>query len=234
MGGRHYPLSADSAVLVNAWQSHSYPFERGPQGRSRVLALYVEPTWMAHVDASFQSSARRDFFRDPCVRLPTSVRQQVRLLADELGGTRSNPRHAHMLLQTIMVELTIRYARYREIPSRARSALSAVSDHRIRRALGIIAERAASQFDMEMLAAEVAMSRPHFEVFRSSTGITPNAYRNVLRMEHGYRALLETSTPVNQIASVLGFSAHAHFTRFFRVNHGVSPEAYRLAAWRIE
>jgi hypothetical protein len=86
--GQRYPMCADSAVLVNAWQPHSYPFMPGLQGCSRVLALYVEPSWMACVDASFQSSARRDFFREPCVRLPTVVRQQVRQLADELGGTR--------------------------------------------------------------------------------------------------------------------------------------------------
>jgi AraC-like DNA-binding protein len=232
--GQRYPMSLDTAVLVNAWQPHSYPFMPGAQGRSRVLALYVEPNWMARVDASFQSSARRDFFRESCVRLPAAVRQHVRELADELGGARSDPVRACALLQGIVVQLTVRYSRHREIPAWARNASSTVCDYRIRRALGVITERAATRFDMSAVAREVAMSRPHFfEVFRRSLGITPNAYRNVLRMERAYRSLLETSIPVNRIASELGFSAHADFTRFFRMNHGVSPDAYRGAAWRM-
>jgi AraC-like DNA-binding protein len=232
--GQRYPMSLDTAVLVNAWQAHSYPFMSGAQGRARVLALYVEPSWMARVDPSFQSSARRDFFREPCVRLPAALRRPARELADELGGTRSDPERACTLLQEIMVELTVRYSRHREIPAGARTASSTVSDYRIRRALGAIAERAGTRLAMSAVAREVAMSRPHFfEAFRRSIGITPNAYRNVLRMERAYRLLLETSAPVYRIASELGFSMHADFTRFFRTNHGVSPDAYRRAAWRM-
>jgi len=232
--GQRYPMSLDTAVLVNAWQAHSYPFMSGAQGRTRVLALYVEPGWMARVDPSFQSSARRDYFREPCVRLPAALWRAVRELADELGGTRSDPVRACMLLQGIMVELTVRYSRHREIPAWARTASSTISDYRIRRALGAIAERAGTRLAMSEVAREVAMSRPHFfEAFRRSVGITPNAYRNVLRMERAYRSLLETSAPVSRIAGELGFSVHPDFTRFFRMNHGVSPDAYRRAAWRM-
>lgn len=231
---QRYPMSVDTAVLVNAWQAHSYPFMPGPHGRARVLALYVEPTWMAHVDASFQSATRRDFFREPCVRLPAAVRRPVRELADELSGAHSDPVRACALLQGIMAQVAVRYSRYREIPAWARSLPSTITDHRIRKAVGVIAERAATRFDVGEVAREVAMSRPHFfEVFRRSVGVTPNAYRNVLRMERAYRSLLETSIPVSRIASELGFSAHAGFTRFFRMNHGVSPDAYRGAAWRM-
>jgi AraC family transcriptional regulator len=76
--GERYPMSLDTAVLVNAWQPHSYPFISGAQGRARVLALYVEPSWMVRVDPSFQSSARRDFFCEPCVGLPAALRRPVR------------------------------------------------------------------------------------------------------------------------------------------------------------
>ena len=133
-----------------------------------------------------------------------------------------------------MVQLTVRHSRYREIPPWARSASSTVADYRIRKAMSLLAERAATRLDMSAVAREVAMSRPHFfEVFRRCLGITPNVYRNVVRMERAYLSLLETSAPVNQIATELGFSAHADFTRFFRINHGVSPDAYRGAAWRV-
>jgi AraC-like DNA-binding protein len=232
--GRRYLLSVDTAVLVNAWQPHSYPFTPGSQGRSRVLALYVEPSWMGTVDPSFRTSTRKDFFREPCVGLPAVIQHHVRELADEMGGARLDSGRACVLLQQIMVQLTARFSRHRELPVWARDISWTIGDHRIRKALNIIGERAATRLDLGAVAREIAMSRPHFfEVFRKSVGITPNAYRNVLRMERAYRSLLETYIPVNRIASSLGFSVHADFTRFFRTNHGVSPEAYRGAAWRL-
>jgi AraC-like DNA-binding protein len=133
-----------------------------------------------------------------------------------------------------MVQLTMRYSRYREIPARAHNLSSTISDYRVRKAMSVIAERAGTRLAVGEVAREVGMSRPHFfEVFRRSLHITPNAYRNVLRMERAYRSLLETSIPVNRIATELGFTVHADFTRFFRTNHGVSPDAYRGAAWRM-
>jgi AraC-like DNA-binding protein len=232
--GRRYPMSMDTAVLVNAWQPHSYPFMPELHRRTRVLALYVEPDWMARIDASFQSAIRRDFFREPCVQLSAAVRQYVRALADELSGAPADATRSCALLQQLMVELAVRYSRHREIPAWAQNLSSTIGDYRIRKAVGIIAERAATGFDVCEVAREVAMSRPHFfELFRKALGITPNAYRNVLRMERAYRSLFETSVPVKRIANELGFAAHADFTRFFRINHGVPPEAYRGAAWRM-
>ena len=86
VGGRRYVMSADTAVLVNAWQPHSYPFEPGAHGRSRVLALYIEPGWMARIASSFGSSARRDFYPVPRVRLAAVTRRCARELAEESAG----------------------------------------------------------------------------------------------------------------------------------------------------
>jgi AraC family transcriptional regulator len=231
--GESYPMTSDTAVLVNAWQPHSYPFVAGANGCARVLALYIEPAWMARIERSFQASARRDFFCTPCVRLDAPVRRCVRELAEELPSDTRDPTRACALLEQIMAQLAARYSRHREIPIWACSAAFTVSDHRIRRALGIIAERATTPLSVSVIAREVAMSRPHFfAAFRQSLGITPNAYRNVLRMERSYRLLLESSMLVSRIADDLGFAAHADFTRFFRASHGVSPDAYRRAAWR--
>jgi AraC-like DNA-binding protein len=231
--GQRYPMCADTAVLVNAWQAHSYPFEPAAQGRCLVLAFYVEPAWMAQADPSFMCAARRDFFRDPCVRIPLPVRQRVRELAAELRSERCDAERACRLIQAIMVELTVRYSRHSEIPSWARSFAVGIADRRIRKALALIGERATTGLDTGALAREVSMSRPHFfDAFRRSVGITPNSYRNVLRMEQAYRLLLETPAPVGRIAGELGFAVHADFTRFFRANHGVAPDAYRRAAWR--
>lgn len=231
---RRYPLTTETVVLVNAWQRHAYPFAPGPLGRSLVLALYVEPRWMRSVDASFRTSARKDFFREPCAVLPAEIRRQVLDLADEMAAARRDSGRAFGLLERIMVQLTGRFSRNRELPRWAHDISSTIGDHRIRKALSIIAERAATRLDLGAVAREIAMSRPHFfEVFHDSVGVTPNVFRNVVRMERAYGSLFETSLPVNLIGAGLGFSVHADFTRFFRMNHGIPPEAYRRAAWRL-
>jgi AraC-like DNA-binding protein len=232
--GHNYPLADGAAVLVNAWQPHAYPFQAARCGRSRVLALYIEPAWLARIEASFGAAARRDFFAAPCISVPSGVDRAARALAEELGGERADPSRACALLQVLMTELALRFSRYRDIPAWARAADCTIGDHRIRKAMRLIAESAAESIDAADVARAVAMSRPHFfHAFRRDLGVTPNVFRNVVRMERAYRALLETETPVGAMGAQLGFSAHPHFTRFFRANHGVSPEAYRQAVWRV-
>ena len=229
--GQRYPLAEGVAVLINAWQPHSYPVTAG----TLVLALYIEPAWLARFDASFGAAARRDFFLSPAIAVPRAVAQIVLALAEELRGVRAEPQRALRLLELLMTELTVRFSRYRSFPAWARSSAAAVADRRVRKAMQLIAERCGAPCDMAVIARDAALSRPHFfELFRASLGVTPGVYRSVVRMERAYQALLESEIPVGDIGKELGFSAHSHFTRFFRSNHGVAPEAYRRVAWRME
>jgi AraC-like DNA-binding protein len=229
--GRRYPLAEGVGVLVNAWQPHSYPMPAGTQ----VLALYIEPAWLAHFDASFAAATRRDFFVSPAIAVPPVTSQLVLALAEELRGKRADPQRALGLLQRLMTDLAVRFSRCRSFPARARNTAETVADRRIRKAMELIAERSSAPCDMERIARDAALSRPHFfDLFKASLGVTPGVYRNVVRMERAYRALLKTEVPVGDIGRNLGFAAHAHFTRFFRDNHGVAPEAYRRVAWRVE
>lgn len=229
--GRRYPLANGAAVLVNAWQPHSYPLTAG----TRVLALYIEPAWLARIDAAFGAAARRDFFASPSVAVPPPIASQVHALAEELRGARTDSRRALGVLEHLMIELIARFSRYRSLPRWTGGPPAAVNDRRLRKALALLAEDPSATCDIRRIAREAALSRPHlFELFKAQLGITPGAYRNVVRMEHAYRALLETDTAIGDIGRRLGFSAHAHFTRFFRDNHGIAPDAYRRAAWRME
>ena len=228
--GRRHPLAEGAAVLVNAWQPHSYPLPAGTQ----VLALYIEPAWLARLDTAFGAAARRDFFPSASVAVPPAIASQVYGLAEELRGARTDPRCALAALECLMIELIARFSCYRGLP-RCASNAPAVTDRRLRKALAILAEDAAAAYDIGRIARESALSRAHlFELLKAELGITPAAYRNVVRMEHAYHALLKTENAIGDIAKRLGFAAHAHFTRFFRDNHGISPHDYRRAAWYVE
>ncbi|MFC6640781.1 AraC family ligand binding domain-containing protein [Sulfitobacter profundi] len=72
VGGRCVPLTDESAVLINAWEHHSYVHRAG-QPPTIILALYIEPTWLrafrdnweASAGPGFSPSGRRHHAADP-------------------------------------------------------------------------------------------------------------------------------------------------------------------------
>jgi AraC family transcriptional regulator len=233
VAGMRYPLVDGSAVLVNAWTSHSYPYLWGGS-RSRILALYIEPQWLDSLDHAFASAGRRDFFPESGVWLPAPLRRLVHAMAEELASRRHDPARAMRLLESLMVETVVHHSRFRQLPRHPAGAFLDTSDRRIRKAMAILAERATEDLQLDCLAREVGLSRAHFfALFRRTVSITPVAFKNVIRMEHAYRLLLDVEQAVGEVAASVGFSAHPHFTRFFRDHHGITPEAFRQAAWRF-
>jgi transcriptional regulator GlxA family with amidase domain len=102
------------------------------------------------------------------------------------------------------------------------------SDPRIRKAIGYLRENAGTDLDMNRLAEQCGLSRAHFfALFHRCTGVTPNVYLNVLRMETAIDDLSSSTQSLTDISYALGFSAPAHFTRFFRQNLGITPSEYR-------
>ena len=84
---------------------------------------------------------------------------------------------------------------------------------------------------MEEVARAVGLSRPHFfKLFKKQLGITPNVYLNTLRSERAIDDLVNTEKTVTNIASDLGYSSQASFTRFFSSNVGIAPSEYRRVA----
>jgi AraC-like DNA-binding protein len=57
--------------------------------------------------------------------------------------------------------------------------------------------------------------------------MTPIAYLNRYRITQAKRLLKETDHTITQIAMDVGFSDSGYFSRVFRRETGMSPEAYR-------
>lgn len=78
------------------------------------------------------------------------------------------------------------------------------------------------------IADAVGLSPSQFaRRFRASTGVAPHQYLMRLRAERAARFLVETETPVAEIASACGFSHQEHLTRIFKRILGTTPAAYR-------
>jgi AraC family transcriptional regulator len=98
------------------------------------------------------------------------------------------------------------------------------------------AERAkaymADHCDEDLSLADVAhacnLSRGYFtQAFKVTTGLTPHQWRLHHRIDKAKSLLLETSTPVAEIAFACGFADQSHLTRVFVQQVGDSPASWR-------
>lgn len=82
--------------------------------------------------------------------------------------------------------------------------------------------------DMERMAEQVAMSARHFRrVFAETFGMTPARFVEKLRLEQACLRLTQGRTPIERIASSVGFNSADAFRRAFRARYGASPNEYR-------
>jgi AraC-like DNA-binding protein len=78
------------------------------------------------------------------------------------------------------------------------------------------------------VAAEHGMTRSHFSHFlKARTGQSPARFMTELRIQEAARLLVQTRTPLKQIATACGFANVNHFGKVFRRFQHLSPATYR-------
>ena len=72
------------------------------------------------------------------------------------------------------------------------------------------------------------MSRSHFfRQFKRSIGVSPQHVIDQERIAYALKALGSSSVMLSKLSAELGFSAPAHFTRFFVQHLGCTPSQFR-------
>jgi AraC-like DNA-binding protein len=213
--GVECPLTDDRVVLVDPWVSHAgIP---GPgQSATRILALYID---IAAGAASMRRPSRR--FAGASAPLDSALRQSADRVARRLLDETVNEDDVERLFAAVD-------GHYRRVP--CDNSGTAV-DFRIRRVIARIREDPDLALDADACASLAGLSRSRFfELFRQSTGVSPRLYWNALRLDNAINDLCASSTPIKALSEELGFSAPAHFTRFFQHHLGSSPRALRRGA----
>ncbi len=83
---------------------------------------------------------------------------------------------------------------------------------------------------IEEVADAVHCSRAKlFEIFKESTGMTPNDYWQRLRIDQAQNLLAGSNKSITAIAMECGFSTSQYFSSVFRKYAGVSPSEYRMS-----
>ena len=227
--GERAPLTDDMAVVINAWEHHAY--EHGaPQGeQTLILALYIEPGWLAEIQRSLALSAHPRFFPQSGVRLNAATRKITEEFVLELWwADEVSPRRLENLLFNLIIAVIESFSGWRDLSTLLKMKPPVAMDPRVRQAIALIKQDVTHDFDVDHLAASTGLSRAHFfTLFQRDTQVTPLVYANVLRFEAAVQRLTQSAEPVGDVAYGLGFSAPGHFSRFFRAHLGITPSDYR-------
>ncbi len=98
----------------------------------------------------------------------------------------------------------------------------------VRQAMAYLHQHYAQPISREDVARHVGLNDDYLTTcFRKELGMTPVAYLTRYRLNQAKQLLSDTNRPITDIALAVGFSDSGYFSRVFRREVGVSPEAYR-------
>lgn len=225
VAGEEVDIDRSVAAAVSPWEPHS--FECLEPGACLNLVLYIKPMWFLETGRSAEFALS---FGARSVELSPEIEHAVRRLTALLMEIGQSSRFDGYLfeLASLCFEQSWRGAETRDHEA---MGFGRVVDYRVRRSLCVMQEKFAEDVEMDWLAREAGLSRPHFfKLFKKQMGITPNIYLNTLRSEQAIDELMNSEKTVTDISFDLGFSSQASFTRFFTANVGIPPSDYRRVA----
>ncbi len=107
--------------------------------------------------------------------------------------------------------------------------IKAPADPRVVKVLAILQQNPQTPF--KLLATAVGLSQSRAEhLFKDETGQTLTTYVLAQRLLRASILLRDTTLKVKEIADFAGYAHVPSFVRAFKLQYGVRPRAYRLAA----
>lgn len=226
-------LTDTTAVVVNAWEQHAYTHVCGDRD-AQILALYIDPSWLASIDRHLIVSAHAEFFSNPSVEIGSHIANQVRDMSSGMMSFEDlNQEHMEEAVFRLVVEVADAYSNRKALSPEHINVYA--NDYRIRRAIKWLRDRAGQPLDIDAMAKEAGLSRSHlFERFKRVTGLTPAMFLNTLRMEAAHPMLTDYDRPLIDVGLELGFEAQGNFSRFFRDHQGITPSEYRRVTQLVD
>lgn len=125
----------------------------------------------------------------------------------------------------LLAHLASAYGGMRPEPQLKRGGLAPWQE---RRAKDILMTNLDGKISLEQLAGACGLSRSHFaRAFKASTGLPPHRWLLAQRIERAQDLLLNSTLPIEEIASRCGFADQSHFTRIHIAVTGAAPGEWR-------
>ncbi|VTY35266.1 HTH-type transcriptional activator Btr [Xylophilus ampelinus] len=227
VGAQEYPVTAQSALLINAWEPHYYNY-RGTEAKTVLLAFYLNAHWLKEVDRRFAGSTHPKFFERPVEVLSPRLARGRDDVLDALGQLEPpNVQDMESLIASIFSEI-VSLSPPRTLLQFASERVERDYDARIRKTI----ERMLGNGDLlcgpEDMASSAGLSRAQFfRLFKKSTGLPPTLFLSMLKMEASLQKVAQRDISLQDIAYDLGFDTAGNFTRFFVGVQGFAPSKYR-------
>jgi len=214
-----------AGVAINPWQPHSFQPCSGDQP-SVYLVAYLCDRWLDRDREGRGDSLR---FGMNAIPVGTTLVSICASLAHALV-TNASYRIVNRYLNQLF-EASFDASWKNGGCANAAPRPANVIDFRVRKSLRILHDGLAQGIELDVVARDAGLSRPHFfKLFRESTGLTPALYANTMRVERALDRLMRSQTSITDIGYELGFSSQSHFTHFFSAHVGVAPTQYRTIA----
>ena len=219
-----YWVDQTAGVVINPWQPHSFQPSQGDQS-AVFLVAYLCDRWLDR-DRSLGRSLR---FGANRIEVGTTIRSIAVSLAHVVvtnASYRIVNRYLNQLVEaSFEASWMVGGGSDRSLRSRQ------PTDFRVRKSLRLLDHGFAQGIELDALARDVGLSRPHFfKLFRENTGLTPALYANTKRIERALDRLVGSQASITDIGFELGFSSQSHFTHFFSAHVGIAPKPYRAIA----
>ncbi len=217
--GAMHTAVAGQIVAFNPEEAHSG--EAADQHGWRFRMFYINPSLFRQVSGSAQSQQRCTPRFDQPIIDDIQCAHALRTLHSSLesGGSDIERQSDFFDVMALFVE---RHAQQNPVTQSLKPDLEIVS--RVRQYLHA---NYTHNVTLQSLTTLSGLSSYHLvRVFRATVGLTPHAYLEQIRINQA-KKLLQSRTPITEVAFLTGFTDQSHLTKHFKRMTGVTPGKYQ-------
>ena len=223
------PFVAPAAILVPATAAHGFRFK--PQITNGWVVSFTEDVADALGDQSGEALARlKALAVEPLLPL-RDAREIKRLsaLCAELEEESSLAREGYRLaMRAVLALIAIEVVRLAASRARSGSVTLTRADAQVEDLRRLIDEHFRKERLISFYAEKLAMTADRLnDHVKRASGVTAGHLIRQRVLTEAKRQLVFTNQPIHEIAYDLAFSDPSHFTRFFRKQTGMTPQAFR-------
>jgi AraC family transcriptional activator of pobA len=222
-------FSAPAAILVPATTAHGFRFT--PQVTDGWVVSFTEDVADALGDQSGEALARlKAVAADPLVPLTgaTEAKRLATLCAD-LNEEASLAREGYRLaMRGLLALIAIEVVRLAVSRARSGTVTLTRADARVEELRRLLDQHFRKERLISFYAEKLAMTADRLnDHVKRATGVTAGHLIRQRVLTEAKRQLVFTNQPIHEISYDLAFSDPSHFTRFFRKQAGMTPQAFR-------
>lgn len=195
-------------LITNPQEIHANPFEKSSS--TSFFTFYVSQGFLEYCTNGQSISFNEKVIYD--MDLFNSLNQLATLVDDKHFALSYEGR-----LKTVLQQLVCKYGKEKKVSEN--SSIKLLFDN-------LLAEESFSKFSLSAAASRFGIDKYKFiRLFKSQTGLTPNNYFILKRIEKS-KGMLTAGQELLSVAIDLGFYDTAHYCNYFKKFTGISPIAY--------